>query len=610
VNNYAKFRLPGALLLTGGALLACETAAQTIAATPGHQTIVGSLYNPLDGLKWLKELNGRCVVGPWFAHVMNPAHLKTGMHAQVCTTSTSVIRQIDQRVALLFAGGLVPFVGLRLVEGRAKAKKADGRVFAPVRTLDGAPAQLVVEIGTATGKLRELGHEAGIKKGQRVCLVGDDVSQDTLILGGKGAGKTTAGVNPILLQALRQGCGALVFNVKGDFDRTVSALARKAGRKVRIIGVGQGAERFDLLAGVSPEMAATYVSALLLLSGNRAAEATFWNTGASNLARAVLGVLWYFPAHYSLPGLYRYLFIAEYRKHITDELVADLYCRLGDVAEKATGARRAVIERDMRYLDGCLQEITAFFDVKSTTHEIRSGIQSQLSQILAKMVVPEVEDAFGTPQDADAVPIALEDLLDGAVFVVNVPLQTYGLAAAAIMTFLKLRFFTMMEQRRLRKDCNQTRRVGLIIDEYHEVATCSQEGMSDHKALSLSRDTGAFCVFSTQSVYSLISKVGDDMTRALLANLRQRIIFRTEDRWTIEDALYLLGQTEVDRETTSATKQPGAWFSSKGTSHAPQLQALANASLIRYLKQNEALAIMSIGGESADDIITLAPEYA
>jgi hypothetical protein len=40
-----------------------------------------------------------------------------------------------------------------------------------------------------------------------------------------------------------------------------------------------------------------------------------------------------------------------------------------------------------------------------------------------------------------------------------------------------------------------------------------------------------------------------------------------------------------------------------------QRQSLADPSLIRNLKKYQALALLSIGAESADDVITLKPEY-
>ncbi len=602
-------------LLGGGAFFvgvaaAGEVAAHAIASASGghlgHPGFVG-LYNPIDGLRWASALNGHCVVQPWMQS-MNPlARLRGGVALpHRCATASAFIFGVDAQAAACLAGGLATFGAVRFADWKEQAQGALGRTLEPVRDVAGHPAQLVIVLGTATGILHDLGHKAGIKRGQVVRLVDGDVSQDLILLGGKGSGKTTRGLNPILLQSLRQGCGALVFNVKGDYDRTVLALARKAGRKVRIIGVGEGAERIDLLAGVSPEMAGTYLASLLLLAKNDSSDATFWNTAAVNLARGVLSLLWYIPSCYSLPGLFRYVFIEGFRKQV-DEVIGDLYRARSNEMANADDVQRASIERDLRNIDDGYQEIA---DFAKQTHEIQSGAQMQLRQILADMIRPEMEDAFGKPQPAGAQSVRLEQLYeDGAVFVVNANLQDYGKAAAAAMCFLKLRFYNTMEKRRLRIDCDQTRRVGLFIDECQEIVACSHDGMSDHKFLGMSRDTGTFCVFAAQSIETIASKINNmHMTKALLANLRQRIYFRTEDVATVQDALYLLGQTEVDRETTGKSRDAGAWFGSQSTSHQLQVQAVADASLIRSLKKGEALALLSIGEESADDVIAMEQE--
>ena len=475
---------------------------------------------------------------------------------------------------------------------QADLEKPGGRRLRRVVPTDG---RLVIDMGAATGTLHAAGHLAGIRRGQRVCLVDDDISQDTLILGGKGQGKTTSAMNPMLLQAIRQGAGALIFNVKGDYDRTVLAIAVKAGclKRVRVIGIGELAENVDILAGVTPEMAASYISAVLLL-GDRGKDSQIWNTSAANLARAVLGLLWYFPARYSMPSLYRYLFVDGVAAEVDGEIAA-LEERIAAAnAESNDPAVVAATAKDLRTIRGCTQEIKNYND---QTHDIKRGIALQLTQLLSKMVIPEVEDAFFNHLPQYGPDFGLEQAYeDGTIFVINAPLQLYGLAAAAIMALIKLRFYVTMEQRRLSADANQSRRVGLFIDEFHEITTCSQEGLSDHKFLSTSRDTGTFCVFATQSIPSLTAKIGSDMTDAILANLRQRLYFRNEDTKTIEDALKLLGQTEVSRDTTSVSRNKGS--TTKGTSTQHSWQPVAHPELFRNLRRGEALFIGSIGGES------------
>jgi hypothetical protein len=601
VNTYLRLRLPGVLALTGGTLLACESAAYAIGAGPAHHTLIGELYSPVDGVRWLSTLNSHCLIIPWQQHAL--LHRPVVHH---CTTPSRLILGINAKCAAIFAGGLVPFLGLRLTEGLVKQNKAKGRVFAAVRTEEGAPPPLAIELGTATGTLNKLGHNASVRKGQRVRLVDDDVSQDTLILGGKGSGKTVACVLPIMRQAFAQDCGALIFNVKGDVDTEALAIGRLTGRHVRVVGIGEGAEHVNLLSGVTPEMGAAYISAMLSLSGGQDRGATFWNATGTNLARGVLGLLKIIPARYSLAGLYRYLFIKSDREEV-DNIIKEHQEWLQKKIPTLSGDERAKAQDERTYLRGCVQEIQNFGE---QTNEIQSGAKTHLSMILAKMVGTEVEDAFCKPDEGDDAVFSFDSLYEsGDIIVINCPLQNYGLAAAAVMAFAKLRFFVTMEQRRIKPGANLTRRVGLFIDEVQEIVTCSQEGMSDDKALAKSRDTGMFCVFATQSLSALHAKVGGDMMKAFIANLRQRIVFRTEDWDTIDTTLRVLGQHNAERISTSKTKQPGSWGSSKGESLSQHREAIADASLFRDLEPFHAVTLLSIGGRSADDVLRMTPVF-
>jgi hypothetical protein len=575
----------GAAAALGVVVVGGEVAAQTIAgASGGHlgHPLAG-LFNPVDGWRWLATLNLNCLLEPHIAHSLNPMQRPGGAIARTCVTPAAWIVGADRALVPWSIGTGILAVGSARLADLRKARRSKGRVLPLVRAREDRPAPLVVELGDATGILHDLGHKSGLRKGQRVRLVGDDVSQDLMFFGGKGQGKTTRGVSNVLLQLFRAGCGGLIVDVKGDFGATAAAIAALAGRTVRVIGVD--GEPIDLLADVSPELAASYISSLLLLIGNTAPESTFWNQAAVLLAKGGLGLLRLFPAKYSFAGLYRFAFIADYRKDVEAD-VADYLQNLEDESER-------------ELIESYRQDLENF---GKFTDDVRMNARANLSQIIAKFAEPVMEKAFGTPGCSD---IRLEATYEaGAIYVVSAPPE-HGLAAAAALTFLKLRYYSVMNHRRVRKDCDQSRRVALVIDECHEVAACSADGMSDTKFLATSRDTGNVCVWATQSVAAMKEKIGDRSTAALLANFRQRVIFRTEDDDTIKLGMYLLGQVEVQRESASETRQPWAWFATKGTSTQPQMQAIADPSVIRNLRKGQALAILSIDGESADDVISL-----
>jgi len=102
-------------------------------------------------------------------------------------------------------------------------------------------------LGESTGRLSNLSHGAGIAPYQQVALFGDDAAQNILVIGATGSGKTTRAINPILLQLIEQGCGGLVFDIKGDFHKTVESLSQKINATHTVIGASQ--TPFNLLVG-------------------------------------------------------------------------------------------------------------------------------------------------------------------------------------------------------------------------------------------------------------------------------------------------------------------------------------------------------------------------
>jgi hypothetical protein len=598
---------PGGVCLISGILLALEAAAQAIGPAVHGAGSWAGLFSPFDGARWLGSLNMKCIVAPGYAHWTNPHNLKFGAHALSCATPLSVIHAIDWRSGLLFLGGFVPFAGFRIAEKITKATTPHGRTFAPVRYAKGERAPLVFPLGKATGVLRKLGAESGIARGQAVRFVGEDINRDVFAVGGKGEGKTTGVLNPILYESLLQDCGALIFNVKGDYDQVAVKLAERAGRVATRIGFGPDARQINLLSGMSPEMCGTFMSSLLLLIGNKEANAVFWNQQAAIVTRAVLGMLYYIPYFYSFPGFYRYLFVKADRLAM-EQRIEDLVEQLLRAATQTSSeADRRELFGHVRYIEGCRLEIRNF---EKQTDQIRSGVHGQLNQILSSTVVPELEQAyFNTSLDTPG--FSFEDLYEkGDVIIVNCPIQDYGLAASAIMCFMKLRFYVTMEQRRMRPGANQTRQVGLHCDEHHEIAAASKSGLSDPVFVAKSRDTGTFCVFATQSISALNDRIGHDATKAFLANVRQKFMLRNEDKDTIEDMLWLLGTVETEQESESETRQPGSWGKSKGTTKSKTRHAVVDPSLVRNLKPREALCLLTIDNQSADDVIQLTQVFA
>lgn len=455
-----------------------------------------------------------------------------------------------------------------------------------------ARTTFAIEVGTATGKLLELGHGAAVGRKTVLRLEGDDAAKNIAIYGGIGAGKTTRAVNRYASQALHQNTGMLAFDIKGDFASTLEALGQRARRSITTIGVAS--RPINLLEGLTPEVAASFLkSALILAAGH---DDKFWIETATEYSRNVLGVLSFFPEHYSLNGLYRWLFDPDWH----DEMVS--------------AVNRRASQLDDASMNDELRRLKAYFDYEATIFEkfddkVRSNVLAQASEILSPFAQPELVDAFCT-QSPDCV--QMEDLLSGAVFLVNLPLVDFGLGAKTAYTFIKLRFFNLMQGRRRRVEADQERTIVFLCDEYQEIVSCSKTGLSDLNFWDKSRSSGCVGIISAQGVSSFYAAIGEhDLANGLLQNFRQTICFRTEDEATIQRVTRLLGQIEVERESQSRQRSHSTrsgWHgsttrsTSSGSSLSPTLQNVINPQIFRLLEPDEAIVTLTIGGAAFDDV--------
>ena len=249
------------------------------------------------------------------------------------------------------------------------------------------------------------------------------------------------------------------------------------------------------------------------------------------------------------------------------------------------------------------EDVFAHFEPK-----VQSNVNAQVAQVLSPFNHPDLVDAFCTEAGAQA---RMDSVLEGAVYLVALPLALYGLGAKTAYTFIKLRFFNLMQRRRLEKGWNQSRPVFFLCDEYQEIVSCAKDGVSDLNFWDKSRSSGCIGVISAQGVSSFYAAIGDrDLADTVLQNFRQTICFRTEDRATIERMNFLLGAVDVARISenvgNSTTTGHGS-SSSAGYGLSLQRQNVITPQLFRQLRQNDALALLSIGGNAYDDVLTMPP---
>lgn len=451
---------------------------------------------------------------------------------------------------------------------------------------------LGVWVGESTGWLAALSHQASIAAKQQVGLFYDDLAQNVLVLGGIGSGKTTRAVHPFLVQLLDQECGGLIFDIKGDFHKAVAHFAKLTQRTYRLLGPNH--ESLNLLSGLSPEMAASFLKSAFLLSGSRIES--FWIDTATELSRNVLGILAFLPEHYTLQGLYCYVFDRDWRKE-----------RLHEIERLSVTWEEAQL-RLVRSYQHYVNHIFEAFDDK-----VKAGVRATLSQVLSPFNHPDLIDAFCTASNNSA---TLEDVLNGEVFLIQLPLSHWGLGGKVAYTLIKLRFFNVMQSRTIQTHWDQERYVFFLCDEYQEIVSASKDGLSDLNFWDKSRSSKTIGIISAQSISSFYAQLDDrDLTHALLQNFRQKMCFRTEDQNTIDFINKLLGKVEVTRTTVGQSEGDTTGWKNRSShtgvssSFTTVEKYLLDGQFFRTLDGNYALAILSLGGMGFDDVVRMQAFY-
>jgi len=354
------------------------------------------------------------------------------------------------------------------------------------------PGDFGLWIGEATGTLSALGHTAGLQRGSNVTLNLRDAAKNIAIFGETGTGKTTRVINHLLVQALDFDCGGLIFDVRGDFHTTAAHAAQLTGKTIQRIGVGQLG--LNLLDGLTPNTAAGFLEAAFKLLGQGEGDSAFWLSLAVARSQAALAVLSHVPGAYSLKGLYDYVFDERVRKAAiatASEALLELQVRAAD------GDRDASL--DARRLKSAI-EYEATIAAQYSEKE-RSGVNRTLETALARFADPELEDAFCTDTGVQA---NLADVLNGSVFVVDVPRERFKAGASVVYLFLKERFFQTVNVRaQLPAGPRKSRPILFLCDEYQQICSAS-----DAQFFDTSRALGVIGIVASQSIEAYIAAIG------------------------------------------------------------------------------------------------------
>ena len=190
-----------------------------------------------------------------------------------------------------------------------------------------------------------------------------------------------------------------------------------------------------------------------------------------------------------------------------------------------------------------------FFNLDSRTKGI---LISEITRITNTFISDyDVLNTFCSPKEKLSFDGFSSVINEGKIVVLNMNIAEYSLLSKIIAAYLKLDFQTEVLQN---LSNNKSKISVFICDEYDKYCT-----KTDGDFFSVSREAKCINIVSTQSYSSLKNALKDDASvKVIIQNLINKIWFRTDDLFTIEEAQKQLGKEEkvkISRSISESAKE-------------------------------------------------------
>ena len=385
------------------------------------------------------------------------------------------------------------------------------------------------------------------KTGEKVYLPKSGLFQNFLITGTIGSGKTSSAMYPFTKQLLKYNTenpnkkiGMLILDVKGNYYSQVKKYVQNYNLQDDLIVIELNTNiTYNPLhkPNLKPVVLANRLKTILELFSENNSESYWLDKAEQILAEAI-----------KLCRLYNdgYVTFAEIHNLVTKP---DYY------KEKIQSLRELFIlnklDREQIYE---LNMALNFFEREFENLDSRTlGIlKSEITRITNTFISDYNVVKTFSPKREELTFLGFEDVIkNGKIVILNMNIAEYKNLSKIIAAYLKLDFQTEI----MRSLSNQDERItAFICDEYAEYVT-----KTDSDFFALSREAKCINIVSTQSYSSLKNTLKDETSvKVICQNLINKIWFRTDDIFTIEEAQKQLGKEEkekVSKNISESAKQ-------------------------------------------------------
>lgn len=367
--------------------------------------------------------------------------------------------------------------------------------------------------------------------------------QNFLITGTIGSGKTSSAMYPFTKQLIefnfnnpKNKIGMLILDVKGNFYNQVKKYAKKYNLEKDLIVI-------ELKSNVyynplhkpklKPQVLANRLKNILLLFSENNSESYWLDKAEEVLTECIKLCRLYNNNYVTFTEIHKLVTIPDYYKEKIN-ILRELF-----ISSKLTTAQIYELNSSLNFFQ------KEFDNLDSRTKGI---LISEITRITNCFISDfDVMSTFCAPKEQLSFTGFYEVIKKGKIVVLNMNIAEYESLSRIIAAYLKQDFQSEILSN-LSKTLSKT--TAFICDEYDKYVT-----KSDAEFFSLSREAKCINIVSTQSYSSLKSTLKDDtQVKVIIQNLINKIWFRTDDIFTIEEAQKQLGKEEKERISRSISE--------------------------------------------------------
>lgn len=367
--------------------------------------------------------------------------------------------------------------------------------------------------------------------------------QNFLITGTIGSGKTSSAMYPFTRQLLEYNSnplntkiGMLILDVKGNYYKQVKNYSNKFNLLDDLIVIELNSNVFYNplhKPNLKPQVLANRLKTILLLFSENNTESYWLDKAEQVLSECIKLCRFYNNGYVTFLELHKLITIPNYYKEKI-KILRNLF-----IASKFSKHQIYELNASLEFFE------KEFQNLDSRTKGI---LISEITRITNTFVSDyDIMSTFCAPKSKLTFTGFDDVIQSGKIVVLNMNISEYSVLSKIIATYLKLDFQTEV-MANLSNDCIKTS--AFICDEYDKFAS-----KTDGEFFSLSREAKCINIVSTQSYSSLKTTLKEEsFVKVISQNLINKIWFRTDDIFTIEEAQKQLGKEEKEKFSKSISE--------------------------------------------------------